>query len=462
MTTPTPGVAAIVAAKDSAQGWELRPLAEVADILDSRRVPVNSKEREGRAGRVPYYGATGQVGWIDDYLFDEELALLGEDGAPFLEPFKHKAYVIRGRSWVNNHAHVLRAREVPTGWLVHYLNTISYEGLVTGTTRLKLTQAAMRKVRVPVAPRPVMERIVAEIEKQFSRLDKAVTNLKRVKANLKRYRASVLKAVVEGRLVPTEADLARREGRTYETGEQLLARILKERRLAGENQSTNGRRKKYVEPQPPETGSLPELPEGWTWASVEQVGRLQLGRQRAPKYHQGQNMRPYLRVQNVFEARVDLADVMEMDFPGDDFETYKLRPGDILLNEGQSPELLGRPAIYRGEIPGACFTNTLIRFQAANSLDAEFGLIIFRHYMRSRRFTDEGTITTNIAHLSLGRLKGIEFPVPPLPEQHRIVGEVERRLSMADESEAQVDANLRRAERLRRAILKRAFEGNLG
>ncbi|MGH8633546.1 MAG: hypothetical protein ACRET7_05370 [Burkholderiales bacterium] len=115
---------------------QFRPLAEVADILDSKRVPVNAKERETRLGSVPYFGATGQVGWIDKHIFNEELVLLGEDGAPFLEPNKPKAYVIRVKTWVNNHAHVLRARVVPTGWLAHYLNSITYEGLVTGTTRL--------------------------------------------------------------------------------------------------------------------------------------------------------------------------------------------------------------------------------------------------------------------------------------------------------------------------------------
>src|SRR5438128_1786576 len=91
--------------------WPRRPLGEVVDILDSRRIPVNSKERAKRVGDVPYYGATGQVGWIDDYIFNEELVLLGEDGAPFLDQTKPKAYLIRGRSWVNNHAHVLRGKE---------------------------------------------------------------------------------------------------------------------------------------------------------------------------------------------------------------------------------------------------------------------------------------------------------------------------------------------------------------
>ena len=105
------------------------------------------------------------------------------------------------------------------------------------------------------------KRIVAEIEKQFSRLDEAVANLKRVKANLKRYKAAVLKAAVEGRLVETEAELARREGRSYETGEQLLQRILETRRSQWKGKG------KYKEPAAPDTTDLPELPEGWVWAT---------------------------------------------------------------------------------------------------------------------------------------------------------------------------------------------------
>jgi type I restriction enzyme, S subunit len=172
-------------------------------------------------------------------------------------------------------------------------------------------------------------------------------------------------------------------------------------------------------------------------------------------------MRPYLRVQNVFEDRIDLDDVMEMDFPLDDYKKFKLEPGDILLNEGQSPELLGRPAIYRGELSGACFTNTLIRFRVYSPLAPEYPLIVFRAYMRTGRFTREGTITTNIAHLSSGRFAKIEFPLPPLKEQEEIVAEVERRLSVIDELEAAVEANLTRADRLRQTILARAFSGRL-
>jgi type I restriction enzyme S subunit len=168
-------------------------------------------------------------------------------------------------------------------------------------------------------------------------------------------------------------------------------------------------------------------------------------------------MRPYLRVQNVFEDRIDLSDVMEMDFPPNDFKKYELGPGDLLLNEGQSPELLGRPAIYRGGLPGACFTNTLIRFRPAEGVRVEFALLVSRHYMHAGRFVDEGTITTNIAHLSVGRLATVEFPVPPVAEQHRIVAELDRRFSLLSRIEYEIKLSLRRAERLRHAILARAF-----
>lgn len=80
-----------------------------AECLDSFRKPINATERVSRNGDIPYYGATGQVGWINDFLTDEQLVLVGEDGAPFLDLLKDKAYIIKGKAWVNNHAHVLRS-----------------------------------------------------------------------------------------------------------------------------------------------------------------------------------------------------------------------------------------------------------------------------------------------------------------------------------------------------------------
>ena len=183
---------------------------------------------------------------------------------------------------------------------------------------------------------------------------------------------------------------------------------------------------------------------------------MQLGRQRAPRYHHGPNMKPYLRVANVFEDRIDATDVMEMDFNPEEFERYRLRPGDVLLNEGQSPQFLGRPAIYHGDPPDVAFTNSLLRFRAGPAVTPEWALIVFRHHMHSGRFARESRITTNIAHLSATRLKSVEFPVPPLHEQKRIVDALEQHGAAATRTSAALNG-LRRQARALQASVARQF-----
>jgi type I restriction enzyme, S subunit len=204
-----------------------------------------------------------------------------------------------------------------------------------------------------------------------------------------------------------------------------------------------------------------ELPEGWHVLKIGEAGTVQLGRQRSPKFHSGSSMHPYLRVQNVFDDRIDLDDVMEMDFPGEDAERYKLKPGDILLNEGQSPELLGRPAMYQGELPGACFTNTLIRFQSGSCAHPRYCLQLFRYYMKSGVFRGEGTITTNIAHLGAGRFAALPIPLPPLPEQERIAARLDLLLGKLKTARSRLDALPQIIARFRKSLLAEAVSGRL-
>ncbi|MDE0012216.1 MAG: restriction endonuclease subunit S [Candidatus Poribacteria bacterium] len=193
-------------------GWVWTTLANCADILDSQRVPINAKERETRiSGKsesqlYPYYGATGQVGWIDDHLFDEELVLLGEDGAPFLDVLKDTAYLVKGKSWVNNHAHVLRAKTGATSnqFLCHYLNTFDYHGYLTGTTRLKLNQSTMRKIPVLLPSLPEQKQIVSEVETHLSVSDKIEATLDAELKRAERLQQSILKDAFSGKLVPQD------------------------------------------------------------------------------------------------------------------------------------------------------------------------------------------------------------------------------------------------------------------
>ena len=192
----------------SVSEWEAVKLEYCVQILDAMRVPINNTERQERiAGKseselYPYFGATGEVGRIDGYLFDEELVALGEDGVPFLDGGKSKAYMLNGKTWVNNHAHVLKAiGEITSNrYLLHFLNQFDYQGYVNGGTRLKLTQANMRRIPMPLPPLAEQKQISAKLDELLAQVEIIKNHLDAIPSILKRFRQSVLAAAVIGRL----------------------------------------------------------------------------------------------------------------------------------------------------------------------------------------------------------------------------------------------------------------------
>ena len=163
-------------------GWAVCYLDDVAKVLDNLRKPINSNERNSRIANkheselYPYYGATGQVGFIDDYLIDGTYLLLGEDGAPFLDKNAIKAYSIKGKCWVNNHAHILEPL-CDFDYLRYYLNQMDYKDYVNGSTRLKLTQSDMRSIVILLPPLAEQKRISAKVKSLFGILDSIICRL---------------------------------------------------------------------------------------------------------------------------------------------------------------------------------------------------------------------------------------------------------------------------------------------
>ena len=156
------------------RGWCLAKLEDVIELLDNKRIPVKSEEREQRIKNkerlYPYYGATGFVGYIDNYILDGHYILLGEDGAPFEDKHANVAYEVKGKIWVNNHAHILSPK-ISFKYLLHSLNAVDYTLYAKGTTRLKLTQKDMLNMPIFVPPYQEQFRIVTKIEELFAVFD---------------------------------------------------------------------------------------------------------------------------------------------------------------------------------------------------------------------------------------------------------------------------------------------------
>jgi type I restriction enzyme S subunit len=348
--------------------------------------------------------------------------------------------------------------EIDSNFLRYRLNSsdfVRFANSLNAGDRPRVDFDQISSFALPTFSLPAQRAAVAEIEKQFTRLEAGVTALRRVQAKLKRYRAAVLKAACEGRLVPTEAELTKTGSRKtkFESSEALLARILIARRKNWQG------RGQYKEPGAADTTNLPPLPKGWTWATLDALAGIKGGitKDQNRKHTAPARLVPYLRVANVQRGYLDLNEVKEIVTTEEEIRELALKPGDILFNEGGDRDKLGRGWVWNDQLPECIHQNHVFR---ARRFDAALNPKLVSWYANTfgqQFFFDEGKHTTNLASISMTKLRGLPVPIAPPAEQTRIVAEVERRLSVVEELEAVVSVNLQRATRLRQSILARAF-----
>ena len=330
----------------------------------------------------------------------------------------------------------------------------------TGTTFPAITGTVLHRHTIPLPPLAEQHRIVEEIEKQFTRLDAAVEALRTAQAKLKRYRASVLNAAVTGRLVPTEAALACTEGHDYEPASVLLERIQRERKA---EQERGKPRRKHSKPVPVDTSNLPGLPEGWAWAAFGTVvTRGEYGTSIKCGYD-GEGL-PIVRIPNIASGELRLSDLKFAEKPIHIDDDNALAQGDILVcRTNGSLDLVGKAVVVRSELSTLTgFASYLLRFRLVHGGATPEWTQIYMSSIQGRHFI-EGSAASSAGqnNVSLSILNSMPIPLSPFAEQRRIVAEVEQRLSVTRQAEAAIETNLKRAARLRQAILKRAFEGRL-
>ena len=181
--------------------WQVMRLARITECLDGQRVPLNAEERSYMQGVYPYWGANSIVDYIDRWLFDEELVLIGEDGAPFFDPKREVAFTVSGKVWVNNHAHVLRPRpQIQAPFLSNVLNCVDYAAFIDGTTRDKLTQGDMNVIPVQVPPLVEQRAITSYLDNETAKLEALIDKVREAIQRLNELRASLISAAVTGRI----------------------------------------------------------------------------------------------------------------------------------------------------------------------------------------------------------------------------------------------------------------------
>jgi len=472
--------------------WAVSRLGEVAVCLDYRRIPVNGEERlkriEGKSldELYPYYGATQQQGWIDDYIFDAEILLLGEDGVPFFDPLRCKAYVVSGKSWVNNHAHVFRGVYVSNRFLSDWLNVFDYTGRVVGATRSKLNQSKALDIPTPLPPLSEQHRIVAKVkdlmamcdeleaaqEKRERRRDRLVAatlhslnngvsgdefrqnasfflnhlpNLTTRPEHVQQLRQTILNLAVRGKLVPQDPG----DG----SGSELLDRcrkikeqLVQERRIRGDEDV------EYSIPK-----NKHDTPPSWEWAHVHDVALVQGGK-RLPKgatFSKERTQHIYIRVTDMKNGII-MKDNLQYIAP----EVHRAIAHYIINKEDLYITIAGTIGQV-GRVPS---------FFDGHNLTENAAKIVFRgmapDYFRVALSSDsvqmqfrEKTKQMAQPKLALKRILGALFPMPPLAEQHRIAAKVDELMGLCDELEARITGGMIARRRFLGATLHEALSG---
>lgn len=432
-------------------GWERAQIGEIADFLDSQRIPVSAEEREKRTTEkqvsdlFPYYGANGQVGLIDNYIFNEDLVLLAEDGGYFGDKSKSIAYKIQGKSWVNNHAHVLRPKQgIEIEYLLSALNHCDIMPYVRGTTRLKLNQSHAKRIHVPLAPTNEQRRIVSKVKASFAESKTAREALDKVPVLLRRFRQSVLAKAFRGELTQRDPN----DG----PAQKLLERIRQER--------NRGKQASLTEHKELPT-DLPKLPETWVWTTIGELETL-IGSGITPRGGKKVYLKdgiPFIRSQNVYPDGLHLENVAyitpEMHA---EMKRTQVRQNDVLLNItgasiGRStyvPEGLGEANVNQH----VCIIRTgwwIIPAYLSQFLNSASG--------QDQIFATESGVTRE--GLNYAQMRSLRIPLAPLSEQRRIVTKIGEAFSIAEQIETTVKKARERTGRIDQAILAKAFRGGL-
>jgi type I restriction enzyme S subunit len=474
---------------DLPPGWESASLAAlcqlnpsldrcvVDDAVEVNFVPMRAVESEG-AGlvrpEVRPYGEVkkGYTSFLSGDVIMAKITPCMENGKTTVVPDLPGSVCFGSTEF-----HVIRPEtDVLARWIAgflvqHEVRRSAQRAMTGGVGQMRVPAAFLESLRIPIAPTAEQERIADALDELLSDLDAGVAALERVRNKLKLYRAAVLKAAVEGALTAEW----RKQHQQTEPASELLKRILAERRRRWEEEQLRkfkekGReppknwKAKYKKPVAPDTTSLPPLPEGWCWASLDEaVSESLIGLDRGMEHQKSEPPGvPYVKMNNVtMDGRLMPDGMVFVEVDEQTKERFRLREHDLLFNTRNSKELVGKVGLVTGLPEAAIYNNNLMRIRMDGIAIPAFLCFQMCSVSFRARMERVKKATTSVAAVYAKDLFPLPVAVPPVAEQQAIVEAVEDQLSVIDHLEADLDAKLTNAQALRQSILRDAFSGKL-
>ncbi|NHG50302.1 restriction endonuclease subunit S [Campylobacter jejuni] len=390
--------------------WKINKLKEVCEILDNKRVPISQKNRI--SGIYPYYGASGIVDYIDKYIFDEELVLIGEDGAKW-GAFENSAFIVNGKYWVNNHAHILKPNNkiLINKFLVYFLNYSNLEKYITGATVKKLNQQKLKQIEIPLPQLKEQERIVGILDESFAKIDESIKTLEQDLINLDELMQSAL---------------------------QKAFNLLKDN--AKENY---------------------KLPQGWEWKSLGEISNLIQNGFAASKNNEIPSGYVHLRTHNIStDGNLNFDTLIKIKREFIKEKQSFIEKNDILFNNTNSTELVGKTALVTQNYNYA-FSNHLTKIKLKNQYNSKLVVFYFVLLLKNKYFEKICHQWIGQSGINIDKLKKIQIPLPPLKEQEQIASHLDELSSHVKNLKQNYQAQIKDLQELKKSLLDKAFKGNL-
>ncbi|ECW7655661.1 restriction endonuclease subunit S [Campylobacter coli] len=383
--------------------WKINKLEEVCEILDNKRIPISQKNRI--RGIYPYYGASGIVDYIDKYIFDEELVLIGEDGAKW-GAFENSAFIVNGKYWVNNHAHILKPNNeiLINKFLVYFLNYSNLEKYITGATVKKLNQQKLKQIEIPLPPLKEQERIVRILDESFAKIDESIKILEQDLLNLDELMQSALQKAF--------------------------------------NPLKDNAKENY------------KLLQGWEWKSLGEICEIIGGgtpSKQIKQYWENGTIK-WATVRDMNTETIEDTEFRITNLGLDNSSTNIINQDFILIATRVG---LGKVCLVKDTL---AINQDLKGILPHKSLNKKY---LFYFFKKNKDFLIENGIGATVKGVSVDFIKSLQIPLPPLKEQEQIASHLDELSSHVKNLKQNYQAQIKDLQELKKSLLDKAFKGNL-